>query len=115
MSGRGRRRLCRALASLVGGGLGALFSANRVGVVGGRKEDGAVVAKLAAAASDQLEKEQSAGAIEPGQRLFVGTVNLVVAAVGATFPADLRCTNRGHPWVKPKRNSLRSWFLVGSG
>jgi hypothetical protein len=58
--------------------------------LGTGNEDGAIVAKLAAAASDKLEKEQSAGAVEPGQWFFARTVNFLVLAVRAGFPSDLR-------------------------
>lgn len=67
-----------------------------MGIVGGGKEDGSVVAELATAASDKLEKQQSADAVEPGQRFLVGAVNFIVATVRAGFPADFRRANRGH-------------------
>ena len=67
----------------------------------GGKEDGTVVTKFAAAAADKLEEEKSAGAIEPGQRFLTGTVNFIVAAVRATFPADLQGAKRSHCLVGP--------------
>ena len=83
--------LCRAFVSL-----GGLVSADRVRIFGRGKKDETVVAKFALAASDKLEKEQSAGSIQPGERFPVGTVNFVVAAVRAAFPTDLQRAKRSH-------------------
>jgi len=77
-------------------GLGAFLGEDGAGILGHRKEDGAVVTKLALPASDKLEKEQSADAIQPGQRGFAGTVNFVVAAIRASPPADLRRAESKH-------------------
>lgn len=85
-----RARLSRALPLFaVGTGLGALFCADRIRIVGGGKEDGTVVTKLALAATDKLEKAKPADAIEPSQGFLAGTVDFIIAAVGAGLPADL--------------------------
>jgi hypothetical protein len=95
-----RPRLGRALAFFVGTCLSGLLSTDRMGILGRWKENGAVVAQFALAASDQMEKEPSALLIQPSQWVLAGTVNFVGAAVRAGFPSDLQCAERNHSWVR---------------